>query len=85
MSLLNTARNIGGIYVEKIMISAVNLEILGTMLQHQCDEQHRPTQHIAAARLTNWFTLSRNLPAPKFTGVNTGHTFFHYNFALERL
>ena len=66
------------------MIGIVGIEVLWTVLQHHCDEQHKPAQRMAVARLTNRLTPSRNLLAPKLTGAKTGHIFFHYSFILER-
>ena len=38
------------------MIEVVSIEILGTVLQHQCDEQHGQTQRHTVALLTNTLT-----------------------------
>ena len=83
MSLLLTVRNIRGINFENNVIGNVSIEILLTVLQHQCDEQHRPSQRIAAPRLTNRFMPSYNLIAPTFTDATSSHLFFHCNFVLE--
>ena len=50
MRLLNTVRNIVGIFVQS------DIEVLGNVQQRQCDNQHISFQHTAVVRLTNRFT-----------------------------
>ena len=71
--------------LKKNMMGVASIEFNGTVLQNQCDKQHRPTQRIAGVRLANRFMPSRNLLAPKLRAADTGHIYSHYNFVLKQL
>ena len=66
---------------KKLWLGLSTYQFLELYRRTKCGEQHRPTQRIAAATLTNRFTPSRNLLAPKCTGTSPDkyikHRFFN--------